>query len=111
MQKRRISSLKIPTQNFRGDGRGSPYPLDFKQSSAALAVESGQPVSVTAKNLGININTLHGWVAKFYPNRLANCQPKDAINEELQRLRRENARLKQERDILKKAAAYFAREM
>jgi len=50
------------------------YPLDFKQSSAALAVESGQPVSVTAKNLGININTLHGWVAKFYPNRLGVCR-------------------------------------
>jgi len=87
------------------------YPLEFKQSSAKLAVESNQSIVQTAKDLGINKTTLHGWVAKYYPNRNKNQPTHDGTTEELKQLRRENLRLKQERDILKKAAAYFASEM
>lgn len=85
--------------------RSSSYTLEFKQSSAKHAVESDQPVAQTARNLGINVNTLHGWVAK-YAHKTPSDPPKEpTVNEELKRLRKENARLKQERDILKKAAA------
>jgi len=87
------------------------YTLEFKQSSAKLASESDQPISQTAKDLGVNETTLYGWVTKFNPNQQSKPGDKDALNEENKSLRRENARLKQERDILKKAAAYFAREM
>ena len=41
------------------------YPLEFKVSSAQLAVDSDQPISHTAKDLGINHNTLHNWMAKY----------------------------------------------
>ena len=44
------------------------YPEEFKVSSAKLAHESSQPVSQTARDLGIHPTTLHGWVAKYYPN-------------------------------------------
>lgn len=87
------------------------YPLEFKQSSAKLAAESEHPLSHTAKALGVNETTLWGWVQKFYRNAEKPLVQKEPVNEELKRLRAENARLKQERDILKKAAAYFASEM
>ena len=93
------------------DSKKKIYTLEFKQSSAKLAVESDQPTSQTAKNLGVNETTLYGWVVKYgnMPKKI--IKPTTEDQQELQRLRKENARLKQERDILKKAAAYFASEM
>lgn len=90
------------------------YSLEFKQSSAQLAVNSDQSVSKTAKELGVNANTLHGWVKRFQPttDKLKQQHPVEhnTSTEELKQLKKENARLRQERDILKKAAAYFAGE-
>jgi len=89
----------------------SSYSSDFKQDAVQLAVESDQSVAQTARDLGVNANTLYTWVTKYH-------QAESPINkgsgdkhpyEELKRLRKENARLKEERDILKKAAAYFAK--
>jgi transposase len=87
------------------------YTLEFKQSSAKLAAESDQPIAQTARDLGINENTLHGWIRK-YASRLTSSKEIIEANvyEELKRLKKENARLRQERDILKKATAYFAKE-
>jgi len=89
------------------------YTLEFKESSAKLAAESEQSISQTARELGINATTLHGWVCKYYPNSKNHIKnsPSDDVQDELKRLRKELARTKQERDILKKAAAYFASEM
>ena len=86
------------------------YTVEFKKSSAKLAVESEQPVSQTARELGVNINTLRSWIAKYYPKGHLLEKESLSLHEELKRLKKENARLKQERDILKKAAAYFASE-
>ena len=86
------------------------YTLEFKKSSAKLAATSEQTISQTARNLGVNVNTLHGWVNKYFPNGSIHQTPGDNLSEELKRLRKELAKVKQERDILKKAAAYFASE-
>ena len=90
------------------------YTEEFKQSSAKLAVTAEQAVTHTAAELGVNVNTLDGWVKKYYPDKIKTNQNNISLNEdsseELKRLRKENARLRQERDILKKAAAYFAGE-
>lgn len=88
------------------------YTLEFKQSSVNLALELDQSIGKTAKDLNIKESTLHGWVTK-YGGKLASKtgKPEDCVYEELKRLRKENHRLKQERDILKKATAYFAREI
>ena len=87
------------------------YPVEFKQSSAKLAIESDNPTCQTAKDLGINPTTLYNWVAKYYPDRSVTPKNKEALQAENIQLKRENARLKQEREILKKAAAYFAKEV
>jgi transposase len=89
------------------------YTEEFKKSSAKLAMESEESVTQIARNLGINENTLHGWIGKYYrkkETKAAIGQLNDSTNE-IKRLQKENARLRQERDILKKAAAYFASEM
>lgn len=86
------------------------YSVEFKQSSAKLAVESNQSIAQTARELGVNVNTLHGWVSKYADQPQSTVSSKDSEHEELKRLRKELARVKQERDILKKATAYFANE-
>jgi len=91
--------------------RVNSYTLEFKKSSANLAVESDQPISQTAKELGIHVTTLHGWVNKYHPsNKHSITTVSEDAQIELKRLRKELIKVKQERDILKKAAAYFASE-
>lgn len=88
------------------------YTEEFKKSSANLAANGDKSISQTAIDIGVNPTTLHGWVTKYYPkNKKSLKQPENNdLSDEVKRLRRENLRLKQERDILKKAAAYFASE-
>jgi transposase len=86
------------------------YAQEFRESSAQLAIDSDQPVSQIAQNLGISNVTLASWIAK-YQKKNTSADSGKSVEEELRELRKENARLKQERDILKKAAAYFASEM
>jgi transposase len=88
------------------------YPAEFKERAVKLAVESDQPIAQTARDLGINENTLHTWIGKYH--RVERQEKKvhnEHLYEELKRLRKENARLKEEREILKKAAAYFAQQL
>lgn len=88
------------------------YTAEFRASAVKLANESDKPISQVAQDLGINVNTLHTWISKY-------SRPKDSNNairtdehlyDELKRLKKEVARLTEERDLLKKAAAYFAKE-
>jgi len=88
------------------------YTAEFKESAVRLAVESDQPVSKTADELGVNTNTLHTWLSKYHRPQKRNVGKieEEHIYDELKKLRKENKRLTEERDILKKAAAYFAKE-
>ena len=87
------------------------YTLEFKLEAVRL-VRKGQSVAVTAKTLGIPAQTLDNWMRLQAKGVLqgAGDRPVTAEQMELARLRAENARLKMEHEILKKAAAYFARE-
>ena len=85
------------------------YPAAFKERAVKLAVESDQSIAQTARDLGVNENTLHTWIGKFHRVERQQKEVHDEhLYEELKRLRKENARLKEERELLKKAAAYFA---
>ena len=88
------------------------YPAEFKERAVKLAVESEQPRAQTARDLGVNENTLPTWIGKFHRAERRGQQVQDEhLYEELKRLRKENTRLKEEREILKKAAAYFAQQL
>lgn len=89
------------------------FSREFKAEAVRLVVERGVKVRQAAKDLGIHENVLRKWVKDFvadpkqaFPGR-GRMKPDDA---EVARLRRELAKTKTERDILKKAIAYFAKE-
>jgi transposase len=88
------------------------YPAAFKERVVKLAVESEQSMAQTARDLGVNENTLHTWIRKYHRSARQEQQVHDEhLYKKLKRLRKENARLKEERDIVKKAAAYFAHQL
>ena len=87
------------------------YSPEFRESAVKLANDSEYPISHVARELGINVNTLHTWISKYSQIDSATGDRTDThLYEELKQLKKENARLKEERDILKKAAVYFANE-
>ncbi|MFT7087402.1 MAG: transposase [Rickettsiales bacterium] len=89
------------------------YPLEFKVSSVKLAIDSDQSTAQTARDLGINPNSIYSWIAE-YSNSNKNNQKNMSGNansfEENKRLKKELAMVKQERDLLKKAGAHEAKE-
>ena len=87
------------------------YSESFKAEAVKLALAGRVSKARIARELGININSLDGWIRK-YKESLGEIDPRKAesLEDEVKRLRKENDLLRQERDILKKAAAYFARE-
>jgi transposase len=88
------------------------YSAAFKERAVKLAVESDQPIAQTARDLGVNENTLHTWIGTYHRVERQEKQVQDEhLYEELKRLRKDNARFKEEREIFKKAAAYFAQQL
>lgn len=87
------------------------YSEEFKINSARLAYESDQQIKQTAIDLGVKPTTLHTWISKYIKSKDNISSSSDSTNLELEikRLRKENMRLKEEREILKKATAYFAK--
>lgn len=91
------------------------YTVEFKQESVNLALKSPS-IAKTATELGIPIATLHTWVGQLKEKPKANAASVDknstidvaALLAENRRLHKENVVLKEEKEILKKAAAYFA---
>jgi transposase len=90
----------------------TPYPPEFRRDAVALVRTSGKPVRQAARELGISSETLRNWVkqdridqGQGAPGELTSTE-----RDELRRLRREVTELRLEREILKKAAAFFAKE-
>ena len=103
--------------------KNSKYTREFRDSSVQLVVNSEESIAKIAKDLDVNKKTLYNWVREYKKANNIPITPrgyftagngksnnKETIEEEAKRLRAENKLLKQERDILKKATAYFAKE-
>ena len=87
-----------------------PYPPEFRREAVQL-VRSGRSVKDVAESLGCSDQSLHNWIRQEQLDRHERDDGlTSAEREELRRLRRENVRLKQEREILKRAAVFFAAE-
>lgn len=78
---------------------------DFKRDAVAQISERGYPVAEVSQRLGVSQHSLYEWKKKF--SQRSGGDDKDA---EISRLKRELTRVTEERDILKKATAYFARD-
>jgi transposase len=90
----------------------SKYPAELKERAVKLAVESDQPMAQSARDLGVHEHTLHPWIGTYHrAERQEKVVHDEHLDEELKRLRNENARVKEERDIFKKAAASFAPQL
>ena len=85
------------------------YTREFKESAAKLVSEQGYTVVEAAKSLGVDPNSIRYWVKQFPGNGGGAAAGEGALRVELRRLREENKRLLMEREILKKATAFFAK--
>ena len=86
------------------------YPIEFKKEAVALVLDQGYSVSDAAESLGITTKLLYAWKAKIENERQGSLLTGDE-REELKRLRKEVKELRMEKEVLKKASAFFAKEM
>lgn len=86
------------------------YSKEFKEEAVALVTEQGYSVAKAAESLGLNPNVLYKWKEQAGLQRDGKVVTEDE-RAELIRLRKENKELRMEKEILKKASAFFAKEM
>lgn len=87
-----------------------PYAPEFRAEAVRLVREHGKPMSQVARDLGVSVESLRTWVRQQQIDGGERNGTTTEEREELGRLRRENRILREDREILKKAAAFFARE-
>jgi len=88
---------------------GKRYTDEFKIEAVRQVTDRGYAVAEVADRLGVTTHSLYAWLKKFSPKQ-AKDQELDEAQRELRRLKAELRRVTEERDILKKAATYFAKE-
>lgn len=98
-------------------GRGTSYTQEFKNSAIQLALNSEKSAHAISKDLGVSDKTLYQWLKKYrqehnleQPTVRPSKSSTESLEEENRRLRKELASVKKDKEILKKAAAYFAKE-
>ncbi len=81
---------------------------DFKRDAVHQITVRGYPVKEVSQRLGVSTHSLYSWIKKYSDS--SEAADKDEHSAEIRRLKRELARVTEERDILKKATVYFARD-
>lgn len=87
---------------------GKRYPEEFKIEAVKQVVDRGHSVADVAKRLDITTHSLYAWIKRYGPDKQQHNDLADT-QAEIKRLQKELKRATEERDILKKAAAYFAK--
>ncbi|GAB3976665.1 hypothetical protein GCM10029978_064150 [Actinoallomurus acanthiterrae] len=89
----------------------APHPPEFRRRAVELARQGDKPLQQLAKDLGISWSCLQNWMSQADADENGGTERlSSAEKKELAELRRRNKQLEMENDILKRAAAYFARE-
>ena len=95
-------------------GTDRKYTTEFRDSAVKQVIDGGRGISAVARSLEISNKTLSNWVYRARKGqelvKRSPALPSSELEAEVSRLKRENARLKVDKEILKNAAAYFARE-
>ena len=87
------------------------YSDEYKAGAVKMVIEQGLKMNAAAKRLGVNYHTLREWVQAARSAAPASLISKELpLEERVRQLEKENARLRMEREILKKATAFFAKE-
>jgi len=86
------------------------FSREFKLSAVKLVNEQGYSIPEAAKSLGVDQGSIRGWIEKFSGEDGVPPSGEGALKAELRKLRKQNAQLLMEREILKKAAAFFAKD-
>ena len=88
------------------------YEPEFKAEAVRQVRQQGRPVAEVARNLGITSNSLHTWVKELTVDGVAGTRRvhRNAETEQVRRLEKELREAREERDILKKAVAFFAKQ-
>ncbi len=89
--------------------KGRVIDAAFRQEAVRILVTSGRTIKAVAEDLGVGVSSLGAWKRKSDRADLM-AGPHEDVEKELARLRRENELLRAERDLLKKATAFFAKE-
>jgi len=89
--------------------RGHRYDHTFKLEAIKLVTERGMSKRRVARDLGMSVQTLTAWIKKYVESP-GKANAGEFAAEEIRKLRKENELLRMERDILKKATAFFAKE-
>ncbi|MCC6444359.1 MAG: transposase [Armatimonadetes bacterium] len=90
-----------------------PYPQEFKDEAVRLVLFGESSLAQVARNLGVSSNALADWkkaYLKAHETELKDPNNPDSLEAELARLRKENRRLRLERDILQKTVGIFSKE-
>lgn len=91
-------------------GRYRKFSPEYRDEAVKMVIETSRPIADVARDLGINEGTLGNWVNKYRIDHPASEELTIDERAKLKELERENRELRMERDFLKKAAAFFAKE-
>ena len=83
---------------------------EYRDEAVKMVIDSSRPIADVARDLGINESTLGSWVTKYRTEHPASEDLNISERARLRELEKENRELRMERDFLKKAAAFFAKE-
>ena len=84
------------------------YTEEFKRDAVRQVTDRGYPVAEVAARLGVSGHSIYGWMKKFSDEPVSDKQDDQSV--EIRRLKQELLRITEERDILKKATVYFAKD-
>ena len=91
-------------------GKYRKFTAEYREEAVRMVLDSSRPIAAVARDLGINEGTLGNWVSKYRVEHPVSEEITIDERARLKELERENRELRMERDFLKKAAAFFAKE-
>ena len=91
-------------------GKYRKFSAEYREEAVRMVLDSSRPIAAVARDLGINEGTLGNWVSRYRAEHPVSEELSIDERDRLKELERENRELRMERDFLKKAAAFFAKE-